>query len=170
MTSLACNLIAYLCLIVSSVCPPDPCVGQCPPPYTFLGLCPQDLDLDGSVGGLDLLALLAAYETNDPCDRADLNGDRDVNVTDLLDLLGHWGACPSPTIVPISGCRELSEEGTTYVLEADVPDAGADACGARGCNNPDCQAFACFEITAPGIVLDGDGHTIIGPGCGRRRA
>ncbi|MCH7720188.1 MAG: hypothetical protein IH988_04260 [Planctomycetes bacterium] len=55
--------------------------------------CPWDLDGNGDVGILDLLALLAAWGT-DPGGPPDFNGDGDVGILDLLTLLANWGACP----------------------------------------------------------------------------
>ena len=53
------------------------------------GGCPQDLDLDGSVGGSDLGLLLGGWGTAEP----DLNLDGVVNGADLGVLLGAWGPC-----------------------------------------------------------------------------
>ena len=55
--------------------------------------CPADLNGDGSVGILDLLALLAAWGTN-PGGPPDLDGDGTVGILDLLTLLANWGPCP----------------------------------------------------------------------------
>ncbi len=55
-------------------------------------LCPTDLDGDGSVGILDLLALLAAWGT-DPGGPPDFDGDGTVGILDLLTLLAAWGPC-----------------------------------------------------------------------------
>jgi hypothetical protein len=55
--------------------------------------CPADIDSDGTVGGPDLTALLAAWSSQS--DEADLNGDRQVNGADLAVLLAAWGACTS---------------------------------------------------------------------------
>ncbi len=56
---------------------------------------PGDLDGDGIVGVVDLLALLAAWgPCPDPCPpacAADLDGDCFVGVVDLLAQLGNWG-------------------------------------------------------------------------------
>ncbi len=53
-----------------------------------------DLDCNGVVGILDLLALLAAWgpcpDPPDPC-AADLDGDGMVGILDLLTLLANWG-------------------------------------------------------------------------------
>ncbi len=54
--------------------------------------CPWDLDADGSVGVVDLLALLAEWG-GDPGGPPDFDGDGDVGVLDLLSLLAHWGPC-----------------------------------------------------------------------------
>lgn len=55
--------------------------------------CPGDLDANGQVDVLDLLALLGAWGPCAGCP-ADLNLDGTVDVQDLLILLGAWGACP----------------------------------------------------------------------------
>ncbi|MCH8153415.1 MAG: hypothetical protein IH830_13710 [Planctomycetes bacterium] len=55
--------------------------------------CPSDLDGDGSVGILDLLALLAAWGT-DPGGPPDFDSDGTVGIVDLLTLLANWGPCP----------------------------------------------------------------------------
>lgn len=47
--------------------------------------------VDGNVNVTDLLALLAQWGGDGPCDQ---NGDDVVNVTDLLALLAAWGMCP----------------------------------------------------------------------------
>jgi bacillopeptidase F len=52
-----------------------------------------DLDGDGSVGILDLLALLDAWGT-DPGGPPDFDGDGTVGINDLLALLADWGPCP----------------------------------------------------------------------------
>ncbi|MCZ6445371.1 MAG: hypothetical protein O7F17_11550, partial [Planctomycetota bacterium] len=56
-------------------------------------LCTADLDGDGNVGILDLLALLAAWDT-EPGGPPDFDGDGTVGILDLLELLANWGACP----------------------------------------------------------------------------
>lgn len=58
----------------------------------YRSLCPADLNGDADVNVLDLLDMLAAWGPN-PGHAADLNGDGTVNVLDLLDLLSAWGAC-----------------------------------------------------------------------------
>ena len=55
--------------------------------------CPSDFDLSGEVNVTDLLLLLGAWGPN-PGHVADINGDGSVNVTDLLTLLAAWGPCP----------------------------------------------------------------------------
>ncbi|MCZ6543248.1 MAG: FG-GAP-like repeat-containing protein [Planctomycetota bacterium] len=54
--------------------------------------CPADLDGDGSVGILDLLALLAVWGA-DPGGPPDFDGDGTVGILDLLELLANWGPC-----------------------------------------------------------------------------
>ena len=57
--------------------------------------CDGDIDGDGTVGGLDLTALLAGWG---PCGAGacsgDLNGDSVVNGVDLTVILSAWGNCP----------------------------------------------------------------------------
>jgi len=55
--------------------------------------CPADISGDGQINVTDLLGLLAAWGPN-PGHPADINGDGQVNVTDLLALLAAWGICP----------------------------------------------------------------------------
>ena len=57
------------------------------------GMCPWDLDSSGTVGILDLLALLADWGT-DPGGPPDFDGDGTVGILDLLTLLANWGECP----------------------------------------------------------------------------
>ena len=54
---------------------------------------PPDFDGDGTVGILDLLALLANWGT-DPGGPPDFDGDNTVGILDLLTLLANWGPCP----------------------------------------------------------------------------
>ena len=55
--------------------------------------CPSDINGDGNVNVTDLLAVLAAWGPN-PGHAADFNNDGFVNVTDLLELLAAWDGCP----------------------------------------------------------------------------
>jgi hypothetical protein len=57
----------------------------------FRAFCPSDLNGDDTVSVLDLLAMLAAWGSDDA--DADINGDGVVNVSDLLILLADWGPC-----------------------------------------------------------------------------
>lgn len=54
--------------------------------------CEWDLNGDGDVGIVDLLALLAAWGTA-PCGPPDFNGDGTVGIVDLLEFLANWGPC-----------------------------------------------------------------------------
>ena len=56
-------------------------------------VCLADITGDGNVNVTDLLSLLGAWGPN-PGHPADINDDGNVNVTDLLALLAAWGACP----------------------------------------------------------------------------
>ena len=55
--------------------------------------CPADTNNDGNVNVTDLLAVIGAWGTCAGC-AADTNDDGQVNVTDLLAVIGAWGACP----------------------------------------------------------------------------
>ncbi len=55
--------------------------------------CPADLDGNGDVGVSDLLGLLASWGACKGCP-ADFDGNDDVGVSDLLVLLANWGPCP----------------------------------------------------------------------------
>ncbi len=55
-------------------------------------VCSWDLDGDGTVGVLDLLALVAAWYS-DPGGQPDFNADGTVDILDLLKLLAKWGPC-----------------------------------------------------------------------------
>ncbi len=57
------------------------------------GPCPWDLDGDGDVGVPDLLELLSQWGTA-PGGPPDFDGDFNVGVPDLLILLANWGKCP----------------------------------------------------------------------------
>ncbi len=54
--------------------------------------CPADLDGDGQVRVSDLIILLAAWGPN-PGHPADFDGDGQVRVPDLIILLAAWGPC-----------------------------------------------------------------------------
>jgi hypothetical protein len=57
--------------------------------------CAGDLDLDGTVGPVDLALLLGAWGTDGLPSGADLNEDGVVSAPDLAILLGAWGPCPT---------------------------------------------------------------------------
>lgn len=54
--------------------------------------CPADLNGDADVNVLDLLDMLTAWGPN-PGHAADLNNDGVVNVLDLIQMLATWGPC-----------------------------------------------------------------------------
>ncbi len=58
----------------------------------LFGTC-ADIDGNGGVDIVDLLALLGAWGPN-PGHRADLDGDGTVGIADFLELLASWGPCP----------------------------------------------------------------------------
>ena len=51
--------------------------------------CPADLDGDGLVGVMDLLAVVAGWGQAE----ADIDGDGHASVSDLLLVLANWGLC-----------------------------------------------------------------------------
>jgi thiol-disulfide isomerase/thioredoxin len=53
--------------------------------------CPADVNGDGNVNVSDLLAIIDAWGGSDPS--ADINDDGTVNVVDLLEVVGSWGSC-----------------------------------------------------------------------------
>lgn len=65
------------------------------------GTCASDVNLDGTVGLIDLAQLLplwnAPFTRCQPLPYADLDADDDVDRHDLARLLGDWGACPAPS-------------------------------------------------------------------------
>ncbi len=59
-------------------------------------VCPGDVNGDGSVNVLDLIAVLLCFgdPATPPCDTGqDVNGDGDVNVLDLIALIMNFGPC-----------------------------------------------------------------------------
>ena len=65
----------------ASTCSGDECPPDCP-----------DVDGDGMVGVNDVLAVVAAWGSDDP--DADIDGDGTVGTNDLLAVIGTWGPCP----------------------------------------------------------------------------
>lgn len=55
------------------------------------GACPADVDGNGDVGLSDLVTLLAAWDESDS--PADIDDNGIVDLQDLLTLLGNWGPC-----------------------------------------------------------------------------
>jgi hypothetical protein len=61
--------------------------------FQYLDCCPADLDGDGTVSVVDMLAMLGDWGLN-PGHPADLTDDGVVGITDFLMLLAQWGMCP----------------------------------------------------------------------------
>ncbi len=78
--------------------------------------CPWDLDGDDSVGIVDFLALLQAWDT-DPCGPPDFDGDGSVGIVDFLDLLAHWGEDFCLNQIAQAPPRTVQECIETYGLE-----------------------------------------------------
>ncbi len=55
--------------------------------------CPADVNGDSNVNVTDLLAVIGAWGATGS-NPADINGDEIVNVSDLLAVIGAWGPCP----------------------------------------------------------------------------
>ncbi|MBT8485093.1 MAG: hypothetical protein KJO43_05905 [Phycisphaerae bacterium] len=68
----------------------DLCHGELVVTYNYAVVCPGDVDGDRQVGLTDLLGVLAAWGECEGCD-ADLDGDGEVGFTDLVSVLGTWG-------------------------------------------------------------------------------
>ena len=62
--------------------------------YAFDSSCLADTSGDGLVNVTDLLELLGAWGACPALCPPDNTGDGQVNVTDLLALLATWGVCP----------------------------------------------------------------------------
>ncbi|MDP7009053.1 MAG: hypothetical protein QGI78_05730 [Phycisphaerales bacterium] len=56
------------------------------------GVCDADVSGDGNVNVTDLLAIVASWGSCNSCDE-DVNGDGEVDVTDLLSVVDAWGPC-----------------------------------------------------------------------------
>ncbi|MBT4524294.1 MAG: hypothetical protein HOI88_08690 [Phycisphaerae bacterium] len=57
----------------------------------FAPACPSDINGDNTTDVSDILALVAAWGSNDV--NADVNGDGVINVSDLLIMIEAWGPC-----------------------------------------------------------------------------
>ncbi len=73
--------------------------------------CSGDVDGNGTVDVLDLLAVLSAWGPHIGLE--DLNDDGVVDVLDILLLLGNWGDCPAA-----DDCADLIEEAIGDLLPA----------------------------------------------------
>lgn len=62
--------------------------------YTVTLPCIADITDDGLVNVTDLLAVIGAWGACSPPCPPDINTDGQVNVTDLLAVIGAWGPCP----------------------------------------------------------------------------
>ena len=65
--------------VLSATCEPPP------------GLCVGDVNADYDVDVLDLLYVIAVWNTDNPA--GDINEDGWVDVMDLLEVIGNWGEC-----------------------------------------------------------------------------
>ncbi len=73
---------------------------------------PFCVDQDGEQGAYDVV-LVATSDV--PLCGMDFNGDNEVNVVDLLELIGHWGACDEP--LPVLGPWDVDRDGVVGVTD-----------------------------------------------------
>ena len=97
--------------------------------------CDADVNGDGNVDVSDILALVGAWGTSDP--DADVNGDGTVGVADLLLLIDGWGPC----------------------------EGGGDPTGAC-CASNDCAVMTSAECAGIGGSYQGDNTSCAGDPCG----
>jgi hypothetical protein len=123
--------------------------------------CPADVNNDGMVDVLDLLAVLAAWGAAGGPE--DINGDGIVDVLDLLALLGAWGPCAGG---PPSGACCFYPSGDCYeMLEAYCIAAGGDwQGGGTDCATTVCPSAATGEtigdaLPIPALPYSTDGDT-----------
>ncbi len=99
-------------------------------------LCPWDINGDGVVNIVDLIALLGAWGPGGG--PADFDGDGDVDIVDLIKLLANWGPCPGSTP---ANCDQPA------------------TCGNYAeCNAPGCVCFTLFDgspFCGTGVSCDG---------------
>ena len=71
------------------------------------GVCPGDIDGSGDVNVTDLLTVLGDWGcTGVPC-TGDVTGDDNVNVSDLLAVLATWGICELVGCILDGDCDDL---------------------------------------------------------------
>jgi hypothetical protein len=81
------------------------------------GKCPWDLNGDGNVNVVDLLQLIASWGPCADCP-ADFNGDEIVNVVDLLALIANGGPCPgAPCVWDVNGDGVVDQSDLHQVLD-----------------------------------------------------
>jgi V8-like Glu-specific endopeptidase len=97
--------------------------------------CDADINGDGNVDVSDILAMVSAWGTNDPA--ADVNGDGTVGVADLLLVIDGWGPC----------------------------EGGGDPTGAC-CAANDCAVMTAAECAGIGGSYQGDNTSCAGDPCG----
>ncbi|TVQ56625.1 MAG: hypothetical protein EA377_01935 [Phycisphaerales bacterium] len=100
--------------------------------------CPADLTGDDQVNVFDLLELLSQWG---PCSEtcpADLTGDDQVNVFDLLELLAAWGSCPPPNEPEIGACCQ-GPNACDMVTSDVCDDLGGEFFG----NDSSCEKLSC---------------------------
>jgi hypothetical protein len=86
--------------------------------YEFQGtLCPWDISDDGTVNVVDLLQLIGSWGACEDC-TADFNDDGLVNVEDLLALIANFGPCPgAPCVLDVNGDGVVDQSDLHQVLD-----------------------------------------------------
>ncbi len=56
--------------------------------------CPADITGDGDINVSDLVTVISTWGPCDGACAADINGDGQVDVSDLIQVISGWGACP----------------------------------------------------------------------------
>jgi len=143
----------------------DPCDGA------LTGLCPADINNDGSVNVGDLLGILDNWGaegdgTSRPTGdcRPLPNGDCMVNVSDLLGVIDEWGS----VCVPLGACCYADGSCTEDTGETTCVDAGGvylgDDSDCTGCvvgacctSETDCSNMTSFACAEMGGSYKGDG-------------
>jgi hypothetical protein len=111
--------------------------------YEFQGTsCPWDLNGDGEVNVLDLIELVMSFGPCENCP-ADFNDDGIVNVLDLITLIMNFGPCPGTECV-----WDVNDDGVV-----DQSDVAAVTSNLGPCEDPE----SCpWDVNGDGVVNGSD--------------
>ena len=124
--------------------------------------CPGDVDADGQVDVTDLLALLGQWSTGGG---ADLDCDGVVGVTDLLELLAAWGPCPPQGLrIVFDGAVQGDCDRFTFARDVATVDRGGTAVPADAPRFDDPQLVCSFGDYTQHIGADSGRTMILGSG------